>query len=106
MAYNFVTTESKLILITSGKFVAHPFPALQQNLGCHKIKDDREMETAVTGWMITDINSEQKGSPHGIVNTPSIVAGVLGIAAGLKLNLRGKRIVNICRQTQQQYIRY
>jgi len=52
--FNFITTESKLILITLGKFVAHPIPALHQNLGCHKLKDDHEVETVVTRWMITE----------------------------------------------------
>jgi len=65
--YNFVTTESKLIVITSGKFIAHPFAALQQNLGCHKLKDDREVETVVTGWMITEdsliLTAKRKARP-------------------------------------------
>jgi len=52
----------------------------------------------------SDINSKQKGSPHGMVNNPLDCGRKSGIALWLKVNLQGKQIVNICRQTQQQYI--
>ena len=54
MACNFVTTVSRLMLITSGKFVAHLFPALKENLGCYKFKDDREVKRFVTRWKLTE----------------------------------------------------
>ena len=31
----------------------HTFPALKQNAGRHRFKDDSEVETAVTVWLIT-----------------------------------------------------
>jgi hypothetical protein len=36
------------------------FPPLYQNLDGHNFKDDREVETAATGWLITR---------HGLVST-------------------------------------
>ena len=32
----------------------HPFPGLKQNIGGLRLKDDRELETAVTRWLITE----------------------------------------------------
>jgi len=49
----------------------------------------------------SDINSEQKDSPHGMVNTTSIVDSSM-----VKVNLRDKQIVNICCQIKKQYISY
>ena len=38
------------------------FQPLKQNLGVHKFKDDREVETFVTGLLITqDMDRQQQG---------------------------------------------
>ena len=78
MAYNFVTTQSKLILITSGTFI--------RSQRCSKISAATNPKT-IARWKQScrmddnrgqsDMKSEQKGSPHGMVNSPSIVAGVV-----------------------------
>ena len=79
MAYNFVVTESKLILIISDEFVVEPLSvaysaeaksgwlqlwtryqnrcqlltALRQNLGGYNCELDSKMETVLTRWLIT-----------------------------------------------------
>jgi hypothetical protein len=48
--------------LTPGDY--HLFPALKQNLGGLRFKDDHEVETIVTQWLITedtgDMNREHK----------------------------------------------
>jgi hypothetical protein len=58
MAYNPVTKEPTLIVITSTSCNSppsdlHPFTALKQNLRGHRFKDSREVDTIVTRWLIT-----------------------------------------------------
>jgi hypothetical protein len=49
--YNFVTKELNGDLSSSEY---HLIPALRQNVGCHKLKGDREEETVVTGLLKTE----------------------------------------------------
>lgn len=51
------------------------FSDLKQNLGCHKFKDDREVETVVKRWlMVKETGLCQQGTEHlshDMINTQS-----------------------------------
>jgi hypothetical protein len=60
MVHNFANKELAFILSirlrteNSSPSNYHLFPALKQNLGCEKFKDDSETERVVTWWLITE----------------------------------------------------
>jgi len=58
---NYATTESVMMVIISGEFVAisyHMLPALKQNLDSHRFKDDYKMEMAMMQSLITAYKNE------------------------------------------------
>lgn len=56
MPYIFLNKVQKVIIIVSGGSLSlgdyHLFPALSQNLDCHRYNVDCEEETSVTRWVI------------------------------------------------------
>jgi hypothetical protein len=55
MAHHFVTKEHTVIVITPRKFGSEGLSfvySAEQNLSCHEIKDDHDVKTVVTRWLV------------------------------------------------------
>jgi hypothetical protein len=94
MWHNFVNKDPTLIVITSGNQSSSEyllFPELKQNLGGHNFKDNRELETAVTRWLVTEetdlYQQEIKKHVHDGINTPDATRSMLKIS-GITMQLK------------------
>jgi hypothetical protein len=75
------------------------FPALKQNLGGHKFKDDCEVETAVTPWLIVEDTERQKPT-HDMINA-RVVGRTVWKSAGMEnTNKSELRLLDLKKKTQ------